>query len=167
MIEISMLRITKQTDYGILLLTHLAASESSERLSTKDLADRTRLPLPTVSKALKVLVRAGILKSHRGVQGGYELTAPPRDITLDVLVAALEGPVAMTECSDAQGGDCRLEGQCHVQVNWQRINDVVQHALSQVTLAEMVQPFPSLVGLATQSSRGTTPANPHHEEDES
>ncbi|HGY89751.1 MAG TPA: SUF system Fe-S cluster assembly regulator [Planctomycetes bacterium] len=162
-----MLRITKQTDYGILLLTHLAASGPTERLSTKDLADRTRLPLPTVSKALKVLVRAGILRSHRGVQGGYELSAPPREITLDVLVAALEGPVAMTECSDAAGGDCRLEGQCHVQVNWQRINEAVQHALSQVTLAEMVQPFPSLVGLASQASRIPSPPGPQHEKDAS
>ena len=92
-----MIRITKQTDYGIVLLTYLAGH--TERLfNAPELAAETHLPLPMVSKILKVLTREGMLASHRGVKGGYSLARLPEEISMAEIIAALEGPIALTEC---------------------------------------------------------------------
>ena len=97
-----MIRITKQTDYGIVLLTHLAANPERQ-YTAPELAAEARLPLPMVSKILKLLARDGLLASHRGVKGGYSLARPAEEISMAEIIAALEGPIAITECvSDEQ-----------------------------------------------------------------
>ena len=75
-----MLRMTKQTDYGFVLLSHLA-NEAAGEANAPELASETKLPLPMVSKILKLLVRQGLLLSHRGVKGGYSLARPAAEIT--------------------------------------------------------------------------------------
>ena len=134
-----MIRITKQTDYGIVLLTHLSANPERQ-YNAPDLAAEAQLPLPMVSKILKLLAREGLLISHRGVKGGYGLARPPRQISMAEIVAALEGPIAITECID-EGGDCFHQPICQVRGNWQRINEAVRAALADITLAEMALPF--------------------------
>jgi FeS assembly SUF system regulator len=131
-----MLRITKQSDYGIVLMT-LFAGDGTERVhSTRDLAGLAKLPLPTVSKILKALARAGLLQSHRGVKGGYRLARHPGDISVEEIIRALEGPIAITECVE-QGSDCEIEATCPVRTNWQRINGAVREALAAIRLSEM------------------------------
>ncbi|MCK6460623.1 MAG: SUF system Fe-S cluster assembly regulator [Planctomycetes bacterium] len=131
-----MLRITKQSDYGIVLMT-LFLGDGRERVhSTRDLARLAKLPLPTVSKILKALARAGLLGSHRGVKGGYRLARDPAEISVEEIIRALEGPIAITECVEA-GSDCEIEGSCPVRTNWQRINDSVRDALAAIRLSEM------------------------------
>jgi FeS assembly SUF system regulator len=136
-----MIRITKQTDYGIVLLTHLATHHEGQ-YNAPDLASETRLPAPTVSKILKLLAKEGILVSHRGVKGGYSLARAPREISMAQIIAVLEGPIAITECED-EHGDCVHESSCHVRANWHRINVAVRDALSGISLAEMALPTPS------------------------
>jgi FeS assembly SUF system regulator len=134
-----MIRITKLTDYGIVLLTHLAG-QPERQFNAPDLAAEAQLPLPMVSKVLKLLVREGLLISHRGVKGGYSLGRPPREISMAEIIAALEGPIAITECID-EAGDCFHEPICQVRSNWQRINAAVRSALAGITLAEMALPL--------------------------
>ena len=98
-----MIRITKQTDYGIVLLTHLAA-HPDRHFNAPELAAEARLPLPMVSKILKLLAREGLLASHRGVKGGYSLARPAEEISMAEIIAALEGPIAITECVSVEGG---------------------------------------------------------------
>ena len=142
-----MIRITKQTDYGIVLLTHLA-SQPERHVNAPELAAETQLPLPMVSKILKLLVREGLLVSHRGVKGGYSLGRLPEEITMAEIIAALEGPIAITECIEVSS-DCSHERICPVRSNWQRINDAVRGALERVTLAEMTNPLAPHHGLVT------------------
>lgn len=142
-----MIRITKQTDYGIVLLTHLAG-QPDRHLNAPELAAETQLPLPMVSKILKLLVREGLLVSHRGVKGGYSLTRPPGEITMAEIIGCLEGPIAITECID-DGSDCSHERLCPVRSNWQRINAAVRGALEGITLAEMTHPLSALQKLVT------------------
>ena len=92
-----MLRMSKMTDYGIVLLTELARAGSGTR-TAKDLAACTQVPLPSVSKVLKGLQGAGLLVSHRGASGGYGLARSPELIPLTEIILALEGPVSFTEC---------------------------------------------------------------------
>lgn len=134
-----MLRITKQTDYGIVLLTWMAGD--AERLVTApDLAEETSLPQPMVAKILKLLARTGILKSHRGVNGGYSLARPPQELSVAQVIGALEGRIAITECTDDTPGLCSKEQVCPVRSNWNRINLAIQDALDRISLAEMTGP---------------------------
>lgn len=140
-----MIRITKQTDYGIVLLTHLAA-DPERQYNAPELAAEARLPLPMVSKILKLLAREGLLGSHRGVKGGYSLARQPEAISMAEIIAALEGPIAITECISVEG-DCSHEPLCPVRSNWRRINLAVRTALEGITLAEMTHPGQKLVTL--------------------
>jgi len=141
------LRITKQTDYGIVLLSRMAA-EPERWYNAPELAAEVQLPLPTVSKILKLLGRDGLLQSHRGVKGGYSLSRPPERITVAEIIGSLEGPIAMTECIDEGPDECVQEGHCAMQANWQVINRAIRIALEGITLREMAEPLaPQLVQL--------------------
>jgi FeS assembly SUF system regulator len=148
-----MIRLTKQTDYGIVLMTHLAGAPG-QQFSAPELAAELQVPLPMASKILKLLARDGLLHSHRGVKGGYSLQRPPEEISMAGIIAALEGPIAMTECIEearadthAFLGDCSREPFCAVRGNWQVINRAVERALQGIKLSEMVHPLPPLPAL--------------------
>jgi FeS assembly SUF system regulator len=131
------LRITKQSDYGIVLMTLFAAQPQATAKSARDLAQETGLPLPMVGKILKLLVRDGLLASQRGAKGGYRLSRPPDRITIEEVVSALEGPIAITECTERGPGACRYVDGCDLQPNWLRINQALRHALQGITLLDM------------------------------
>ncbi len=132
-----MLRLTRQSDYGIVLMTHFAGFPDKSVQNARDLARCTNLPLPTVSKILKALARAGLLVSHRGVKGGYGLARPPAKINVDEIIEALEGPIALTDCLDHETDECGIEFCCPVRTNWQRINKAVRDALKGIPISEM------------------------------
>lgn len=136
----SVLRVTKLTDYATVVLTVLA-SRPDAVLSAAELAERAGLEGPTVSKLLKPLAQAGLVEGFRGVHGGYRLARPASAISLVEIVEAMEGPLAMTECS-LDHGECGISGHCGVRANWRRINDVVADALRSVTLAQMLDDVP-------------------------
>ena len=133
-----MLRITKQTDYGIVLMTLFLDGREDKVMSARDMAAETKLPLPTVSKILKALTRADVLSSTRGVKGGYSLARDANTIDIAQIIEALEGPIAITECADEDPTrDCLIAGSCPCENNWNRINDAVRNALSDVVLSQM------------------------------
>jgi len=148
-----MIRITRLTDYGIVLLTHFARHPERLTRNAPELAAVAHLPLPTVSKILKILAREGLLVPHRGAKGGFSLARTPQDITVTDIISALEGPIALTECNVHGADRCGIESLCPVSTNWRRINRAVLGALSGLTLAEMASPRPALIPLL--SSRGT------------
>lgn len=128
-----MLRITKITDYGFILLAHMANHEAGALHNAKDLSASIGIPLPTVSKVLKILTQGGILDSHQGSRGGYALARPAGQISAAEIIEAVEGPVAITDCSSAEG----CERNCAVSPSWQRVNGAVIGALADLKLADM------------------------------
>jgi len=128
--------MTKQSDYGIVLMTRMAQMRD-QVVNASDLAEDTALPLPTVSKVLKLLARAGLLESQRGAHGGYILSQHPEEISVADVIAALEGPIAITECVDDAPGECSHEASCRIRENWQVINRAIREALEEISLAEM------------------------------
>lgn len=133
-----MLRVSKLTDYATVVMTCLAENPGAIH-SAVGLAERVRLELPTVSKVLKQLAQAGLVESFRGTRGGYRLARAPERITVADVVAAIEGPFGMTECS-VHAGLCGHEPHCGVRANWRRISDAIEQALRGVTLADMRAP---------------------------
>lgn len=150
-----MIRITRQTDYAVLILTQMASRPVDEVHNAKDAAKRTGLPLPMVSKILKALARAGLVVSHRGVKGGYSLTHRPDRIRIADVIAVFEGPIGITECTHAPGS-CEQEEACPVRPNWQRINVALREALARVSLADMMTPTP-LLRVESPVARRETP----------
>ena len=130
-----MLRMGKMTDYATVVLASLAHECAAAR-AAGDIADRTRLSRPTVSKVLKGLQRAGMVISSRGAQGGYRLARRPDQITAAQILDVFEGPIAITECSGASS-QCGIERQCRVSGAWQRVNAAIRHALEDVTLHQL------------------------------
>ena len=137
-----MIRLTRLADYGIVLLTYVASKPEGAVHNVPDLAAEANLPLPTVSKVLKVLAKGGLLVSHRGVKGGFHLARGPEDINLDEIVTVLDGPIAITECSSVVGNRCSHTSRCPARRNLQLINYAVLTALQNITLADMTRPLP-------------------------
>ena len=133
-----MIRITRETDYGIVLLTALA-QHSEQSYSATVLAKQCRLPLPMASKILKTLVQADLLVSQRGAQGGYSLARPAQAIPVAEIIEALEGPIAITECSSDDPNACAYHDHCTISSHWNRINDAIRDALQNISLQEMCQ----------------------------
>ena len=131
-----MIRLSRISDYGIVLMASLAEQPPDTHLSAREIAERTQLPLPVVSKILKALTREGLLLSQRGPRGGYGLARSPDAINVVEMITALEGPIGLTECT-MHPGHCVQEASCHVRKPWQQINHVVRSALARVTLAEL------------------------------
>jgi FeS assembly SUF system regulator len=138
-----MIRIGRLTDYGIVLMTYVAAHPGHTH-SAHELAMGTGLPLPTVSKLLRLLVRAGLLRSHRGVKGGYDLARPATEISVAGIVHALEGPIGLTQCGVDDGRDCEYESACLARTPWQKINRAVRKTLDGIMLSEMIGPAPTI-----------------------
>ena len=136
-----MIKLSKLADYGIVIMMHLARPGSLQA-SAHEIASATRIPQPMASKVLKALAKDGLLRSQRGVKGGYELARPPSEVTIAQIIESLDGPIAVTECIDGGAHDCAIGGSCPVRTNWERINAAIRDALDEVTLAEMVQAIP-------------------------
>lgn len=135
-----MVRLSKLTDYALVVMSCMARTPNSSR-AARDLASELRLPLPTVSKLLKELLQSELLLSHRGMKGGYKLARDPHEISVAEVIAALEGPVALTECSTDTSGLCALEPCCAIKKNQQIISQAVRGVLDRLTLSDLIRPL--------------------------
>jgi len=134
-----MLKLGKLADYGTMIATVLAA-EPERMYSAHELATRTHVSAPTVSKLLKQFTKSGLVASLRGAHGGYRLGRSPTHITVADVIAAIDGPIGLTQCS-VHKGDCAVESTCGVRSNWRLINTAIHQALKSVTLADMARPL--------------------------
>ncbi len=131
-----MIRLSRMADYAIVIASTIA-QERGGLYSAQALASVSQLTLPTVSKILKQLVKAGILASVRGSQGGYRLAHAAQDISIAAIIEAMDGPIALTECVDAHDeGTCQIESICGMKSGWDKVNLAVRSALQGVTLSD-------------------------------
>lgn len=137
--ETAMLRISKLTDYAIIVLGQMAR-QPQRTYAANELAEAAGISAPTASKVLKMMTRAGLLDSTRGAKGGYQLAAAPENTTIARIIAALEGPIALTECG-LDHNTCDQSRSCHVKGNWSLINGAIRAALEAITLKDMTQPM--------------------------
>ncbi len=133
-----MLRLSKLTDYATVILSFMARDKIQVHAAI-EIAAVTGIALPTVSKILKSLVNANVLISTRGAKGGYILARKPQQITVATIISALEGPIALTECSISRQG-CEQASGCDIGGNWSLINKTIHNALESVTLADLIRP---------------------------
>jgi len=122
-------------------MTCIARGHGLPLRTARDLAVESRLPLSTVSKLLKQLLQSGLLTSHRGIKGGYVLARESQDISVIDIIAAIEGPMALTQCSTEISGLCNLESFCPIKTNQQIISQAIRGVLDKITLSDLVQPL--------------------------
>lgn len=130
-----MLRISKLTDYGTVILARLAAAPE-QRFTAAQLAALTRVAVPTVSKLLKLLHRHELVESTRGLHGGYRLGRPAAQISAADILDAIEGPVALTECA-RHSHHCGIESTCGVGRAWQKVNIALRRTMQEVSLLDL------------------------------
>jgi len=153
-----MLRISKLTDYGTVILADLA-SRGDAVVSAAELAEATGLGLETVRKLLKLLAKADLVLATRGAQGGYRLARDADRISAADVIDALEGPVSITDCSTSDR-PCDIEAHCMVGGAWQRINVAIRRALRDISLNDLQTSSPrtatfDLVGTPIHVERKT------------
>ncbi len=136
-----MLRVKVSTrgDYAARALVSLALhAEGSGPTSVRDIAERTGLPQPYLEQILLALKGAGLVRSKRGVGGGYVLARAAEDITLADIVSAVDGPIVAGDFGlPHQDGACDHEGQCVLLALWGEVGDQMRRLLAGVSLAEV------------------------------
>ncbi len=128
-----MFRLSKLTDYAVVVLVRLSRGEVVQ--TSPCIAAATGIPEPTVAKVLKGLAGKGLVTSQRGARGGYQLTQDLGLIPVADVIAAIDGPIALTACVD--GGECDTHRLCPVHGRWDPVNEAIRAALAGITLADM------------------------------
>lgn len=162
-----MLRLSKMTDYAVVVLTQLAREpgriEAADAVAVQTapaLAAACGVGEPTVAKVLKLLAQAGIVHSQRGARGGYALARPLAAIAIADVIAAVDGPIALTACVDGAAGGCEVEALCPVRGRWDPVNEAISAALGAITLADMERAAAESFGLPRRSVRASAMAAP-------
>jgi FeS assembly SUF system regulator len=132
------MRLSHLADYAVVLMTAAARYPAGARLSATELARDTGVPLPTAQKLMGQLAACGLLSSVRGAGGGFALARPVGAISLADIVEAVEGPFAMTICSEGRR-DCALDAHCRVKPHMGVVGNAVRGALGAVSLTELAQ----------------------------
>lgn len=144
-----MLRLSKLTDYAVVVLIRLSEGGDAQRpcveaggeavQTSPGIAGATGVPEPTVAKVLKALTAANLVASQRGARGGYRLLQPLEQITIADVITAIDGPIALTACVEGATGACDVQNMCAVKGRWDLVNDAIREALGAITLADMRQ----------------------------
>ena len=132
------MRLSHLADYAVVLMTAAARRPVGARLSATELSFDTGVPLPTTQKLMGQLAGAGLLTSVRGAGGGFTLSKPAGEISLADIVEAVEGPIAMTVCSEGRT-DCALDAHCRVKPHMGVVGNAVRGALGAVRLTELAR----------------------------
>jgi FeS assembly SUF system regulator len=130
-----MLRLSKLTDYAVVVLVRLSRTENVQ--TSPGIAAATGIPEPTVAKVLKTLAAGDLVSSQRGAKGGYRLNRDLSAIPIADVIAAIDGPIALTACVEGSPSGCESQGLCPMRGRWDPVNDAIYKALTGITLADM------------------------------
>jgi len=132
-----MIRVSKRTDYGFLAIQHLMTTPSGEYRSAREIAARHNIPPALMAKLLQRLARKGLVASHHGIKGGYQIARPASQITLREVVEALEGPVKTADCRHASPEECRSDGSCEACRPGRAVQRKIAEVLERTTLRDL------------------------------
>jgi len=153
-----MLRLSKLTDYAVVVLVRLSSGSDAVQTSP-GIAAATGIPEPTVAKVLKSLSAAGLVTSQRGARGGYRPVRDLADVPVAEVIAAVDGPIALTACVEGSSAGCEAEHLCPMRGRWDPVNEAVKLALSEISLADMRDAAFGRVFRAPASAHVTVPAS--------
>jgi Rrf2 family protein len=136
-----MLRLSKKADYALMAMKHLAIRTDAASASAREIAEQYDIPVELMAKVLQQLARRGLLTSHQGTRGGYQLSRPTTSISVADIIQAIDGPLTMTSCS-TDDEQCEQFTKCNVRDPLWRIKDRIVAALATCSLAEIASDTP-------------------------
>lgn len=131
-----MLKLTKKADYGLMAMKHLAEHAERGACSAKDVAEAYGIPPEALAKILQRLVKAGLLQSQHGMNGGYTLARDPHSISAFEVIRAIDGPLFITSCVTVRG-ECDQSGRCTIREPLRRVNQSIEDVLRGISISEM------------------------------
>jgi Rrf2 family protein len=140
-----MLRLSKKADYALIAMKHLALRGDRggpASASAREIAEQFDIPIELMAKILQRLVRGGLLASHQGTRGGYQLARVPSLISVADVIQAIDGPVTVTACSTDEGAQCEQFSKCNVRDPLWRVRERILSALGECTIAELAADVP-------------------------
>jgi len=137
-----MLRLSKKADYALIAMKHLALRGDTGSSSAREIAELYAIPIELMAKVLQRLVRRGLLASHQGTRGGYQLARKPTGISVADVIQAIEGPVTVTACSTDDDGQCEQFATCNVRDPLWRVRQRILAALGECTIADLAADVP-------------------------
>jgi Rrf2 family protein len=146
-----MLRLSKKADYALMAMKHLALRGDRGSSSAREIAGAYDIPIELLAKVLQRLVRGGLLASHQGTRGGYQLARTPAQISVADVIQAIDGPVTVTACS-SDGGSCEQYAKCNVRDPLWRVRERILSALGECTIAQLAADVPVLPATAPRAA---------------
>jgi Rrf2 family protein len=137
-----MLRLSKKADYALIAMKHLALHGDRGSSSAREIAEQYDIPVELMAKVLQRLVRRGLLASHQGTRGGYDLARQPGLISVADVIHAIDGPVTVTACSTEES-QCEQYSKCNVRDPLWRVRERILAALAACTIAELAADPPA------------------------
>ncbi len=134
-----MLKLTKRADYGLIAMKYLAERAEGQASSAKEIAESNGIPTELLAKILQRLVRAKLLTSQHGTNGGYTLSRDPRTISAFDVIKAIEGPLFITSCVTHKG-ECEQTTRCTVREPLRKVSLGIEEVLSKLTIWDLKQP---------------------------
>src|SRR6201998_311535 len=131
-----MLKLTKKADYGLMAMKHLAERAPYGACSAKDVADAYGIPEGALAKMLQGLVKAGLLHSQHGMNGGYKLARDPGTISAFEVIRAIDGPLFITSCITVRG-ECDQTDRCTIREPLRRVNESIEAVLRRIKISHM------------------------------
>ncbi len=131
-----MLKLTKKADYGLMAMKHLAEHAHQGSCSAKDVAEAYGIPAQALAKILQRLVKAGLLHSQHGMNGGYTLARDPGAISAFEVIRAIDGPLFITSCVTVRG-ECGQTDRCTIREPLRRVNQSIEQVLRRIKISEM------------------------------
>jgi Rrf2 family protein len=131
-----MLKLTKKADYGLMAMKHLAERGDKGSCSAKDVAEAYRIPQEALAKILQRLVKAGLLHSQHGINGGYTLARDPKTISSFEVIKAIDGPLFITSCVTVRG-ECDQTDRCTIREPLRKVNESIETVLRNIKISQM------------------------------
>ena len=134
------MKISAQEEYGLRCLVQLATLPEGESLTLPQIAEREGISTANAGKLMWLLNRAGFVQSTRGTKGGYFLSRPASDIRLSEIIKVLDEDVLSKHCESYTGvlDSCVHHGDCGIRPVIVGLHEIVENALSQITLSQLV-----------------------------
>jgi len=134
------MKISAQEEYGLRCLVQLATIGAGDSLTLPQIATREGISTANAGKLMWLLNKAGFVHSTRGTKGGYQLARPASEIRLSEIIKVLDDEVISTHCESYTGvlDSCVHKGDCGIRPVIVGLHEIVENALSQITLAQLV-----------------------------
>jgi len=132
-------RLSKRVEYGLIAIRHIAAQSRDGIVTAKEIADRYQIPYELLAKVLQRLSRSGLISSHQGVHGGYALAKNPNDVTVSMIISAIEGAsMGIAQCMTDGPESCDVFSVCTIKSPLSKVQANIVQAFDTMTLAQIV-----------------------------